>query len=97
MAVFFKVSKCIRPWQHVLEPIYGYLKLMHICAHLMEVIMLQHGTLVENIKTVEWITKKLVSICNSKSLIKHETEKKLHEANILKLDVNNEILNWHHS
>ena len=41
--------------------------------------------------------KKLVSIYNSKSLIKHETEKKLHEANILKLDASKaiEMLNWH--
>ena len=98
--ITLRYPNAVRPWQHVLEPIYGYLKLIeYLCSSdgSNYASAWNFGPHERNIKTVEWITKKLVSIYNSKSLIKHETEKKPHEANILKLDASKamEMLNWH--
>lgn len=78
----------VRPWQHVLEPLYGYM--------LLGAKMYNHGTLYsgswnfgpdyESIVTVETVVNKLVNKWGSGTWKDISKEQKPHEANILRLD-----------
>ena len=89
--------KSIRPWQHVIEPLAGYIELS-------EKLYLNpkkyssgwnFGPYSEDVKTVEWIVKK---IANSwpKASWKINEDKNFHEAQILKLEIQKalEHLDW---
>ena len=97
--VFIRNPKSTRPWQHVLEPLSGYLELS-------EQLYKEgykfagawnFGPIDEGARSVEWILEKLVELWgNGASWINDDTNHP-HEANYLKLDcskANNE-LNWH--
>lgn len=77
----------IRPWQHVLEPIAGYLLLaekLSADANRFDGAW-NFGPPDDDIKTVEWIAKRLFSHLNSNSKIDIR-EHEFHEATLLKLD-----------
>jgi CDP-glucose 4,6-dehydratase len=95
--LIIRSPNAIRPWQHVLEPLSGYLKLA-------EKLYIDPGNYAtawnfgpsdEAAKTVSWILTKLSEkIPNAKWGI--DKEPQLHEAGLLKLDSckAKELLNW---
>jgi CDP-glucose 4,6-dehydratase len=77
----------IRPWQHVLEPLAGYLMLA-------EKLYVDNdrwaeswnfGPEEEDAKSVEWVAKKILSLWGSPDELVYEHDAKLHEAKTLKL------------
>jgi CDP-glucose 4,6-dehydratase len=88
----------IRPWQHVLDPLFGYLKL----AMLMSKIPGKYdqawnfGPPNNEVKTVHEVLAIFHKANNIKSAYKLNTDNKVHEAAILKLDISKSIskLNW---
>ena len=88
----------IRPWQHVLDPLFGYLKL----AMRMSEIPGKYdqawnfGPLNNDVKTVHEVFNIFNKTNNIKSEYKLNTFNNLHEASILKLDISKTIskLNW---
>ena len=79
----------IRPWQHVLEPISGYLKLAEkLCdneAGLDE--GWNFGPNDSDCKSVEWITNRLIELTNFPNKWEQDSAFNPHEANLLKLDI----------
>ena len=90
----------IRPWQHVLEPLNGYLILAE---HLTEdgqnySEAWNFGPNENDTKSVSWIANHIVnSWGNNARWISTQTSEKPHEANHLKLDISKakSRLNWH--
>lgn len=88
----------IRPWQHVLEPLFGYM--------LLGAKMLDFPTVYssgwnfgpgdDGILTVEEVVKKVISCWGTGNYYVNEPENKLHEANLLKLDISKakSFLGW---
>lgn len=90
--------RAVRPWQHVLEPLYGYLLL---CAAMIQKGHLfsgawNFGPLHRNNLTVEELIRKFIEHSGDGAI---ETPKRdsLHEAGYLSLDISKAIhqLNWH--
>lgn len=97
-SVEIRAPYAVRPWEHVLEPLSGYLKLgknlyggdVSFCS------AWNFGPNDESFMCVEDLTKKAVEILGEGSvLIKPDNSK--HETNILKLDVTKSktLLKWH--
>jgi len=89
----------IRPWQHVLEPLNGYLTL---AAKLYEdgpryAEAWNFGPDDNDAQNVEWITKKICEYWGENAAYKIDTNPQPHEANYLKLDCSKvkAELNWH--
>ena len=90
--------KSIRPWQHVLEPLSGYL----ILAERLYINGDKYaeawnlGPDIEDCKTVEWILNNMVKKWGEGASWKYEKNDNLHEANFLKLDCTKaaSMLNW---
>lgn len=88
----------IRPWQHVLEPLSGYLTLAEK--------LYTHGTqyaegwnfgpVDDDAKTVEWIVQKLCAKWGNKASYEIDKNPQPHEATYLKLDCSKarQILQW---
>ena len=96
-AVQIRNPKAIRPWQHVLEPLSGYLLLGQ---KLMENPLKyssgwNFGPYDNSVLTVEEIVKKTVELWGNGEINITPCEN-LHEANLLKLDISKAIsyLNW---
>jgi CDP-glucose 4,6-dehydratase len=90
--------KSIRPWQHVLEPLSGYLLLAQkLCENGVRYSQSWNfGPNSDSEKTVEWIVNELCNkwgICASYSIAKDDD---LHEARMLKLDCSKakDLLGW---
>lgn len=88
----------IRPWQHVLEPLSGYLKLI-------EFLFIKgpdyaeawnFGPYPDQAKSVKWIASSLIEYWASNINIEFDSHLNPHEANYLKLDISKAIkkLNW---
>ncbi|MBX2887574.1 MAG: CDP-glucose 4,6-dehydratase [Ferruginibacter sp.] len=90
--------KSIRPWQHVLEPLSGYLlwgaKLYGGGREYSGAI--NFGPLQDDHLTVEQVVNKAIQIFGKGSWQKDESGGQVHEAGILKLDINKakELLSW---
>lgn len=89
----------IRPWQHVLEPLSGYLvlaeKLYTSNPEFSEAF--NFGPLETDAREVEWIVKKLTTLWGSEAkYIIEQDPNSPHEANYLKLDCSKakNLLNW---
>jgi CDP-glucose 4,6-dehydratase len=89
----------IRPWQHVLEPLTGYLLL---CEKLFTdgpafAEAWNFGPDDKDAKNVEWVTKTICDIWGSDASYGIDNEAKLHEANYLKLDCSKakNLLGWY--
>lgn len=87
----------IRPWQHVLEPVYGYLQLAHKLSEDQKKYegAWNFGPGEIDIKDVKWIAERTLSHLNSGIGIKVHSHQ-YHEANLLKLDSSKArmVLGW---
>lgn len=86
--ILLRYPDALRPWQHVLQPLYGYLTLAERLYYSPESYSQSwnFGPDIQDIKSVSWVTDYLIKICNSSiSWIKDEN-KHLHEASTLQLD-----------
>jgi CDP-glucose 4,6-dehydratase len=86
--IIIRSPYAIRPWQHVLEPLTGYLLL---CERLYEEGTIfadgwNFGSNDEDAKDVEWITKTICELWGKGATFSINTNPQLHEANYLKLD-----------
>lgn len=88
----------IRPWQHVLEPLAGYLllaqKLFNVGAPWSEA--WNFGPMDSDAKPVNWITDKLIENFGSTVQWEQDPDVQLHEAGQLKLDCSKarDVLGW---
>ena len=87
--LFLRYPQAIRPWQHVLEPVGGYILLAEKLFGLEGKTFAEawnFGPAEDDAKTVQWIAE---SICKHfpGSSWQTETGEKKHEANFLKLDI----------
>jgi CDP-glucose 4,6-dehydratase len=80
--------KAIRPWQHVLEPVHGYLLLAERllqgdarCAT-----AFNFGPADDDAKTVEWIVERMAAMWGDGARWELDLEPGMHEAGFLKLD-----------
>jgi len=78
----------IRPWQFVLDPLYGYIKLIEELAVDNEKFSegWNFGPKDEDMKSVKWILAKLENLWPNKIKLKFENENEPHEEKILKLN-----------
>jgi len=96
--VFIRNPQAIRPWQHVLEPLSGYLTLAQALytegAQYSE--GWNFGPNDEDAKPVEWIVKKICSKWGNGSGYELDNANHPHEANYLKLDCSKSknLLQW---
>jgi CDP-glucose 4,6-dehydratase len=81
--------EAIRPWQHVLEPLSGYLKLAQELYHNKSDFLgaWNFGPNDNDVKTVRWIAKELASKWGSAAEIIYQSGEHPHEAHFLKLDI----------
>jgi CDP-glucose 4,6-dehydratase len=89
----------VRPWQHVLEPLRGYLTLAEM--------MFEHGPSFgeawnfgpkeEDAKPVGWIVEQMAELWGDNAQWQVDSGQHPHEANFLKLDISKarSRLNWH--
>lgn len=89
----------IRPWQHVLEPLRGYLTLAER--------LFEHGASYaegwnfgpndEDAKPVSWIVEQMAAMWGNNAQWQFDTSEHPHEANYLKLDISKarSRLDWH--
>ena len=97
--VVIRSPNAIRPWQHVLEPLSGYLTLIEkLYLHGPQYVgAWNFGPNDSDAKNVEWIVKSLCQNWGDGAEYKIETQQSnIHEANYLKLDCSkaNALLGW---
>ena len=87
-SVLIRSPNSIRPWQHVLEPICGYLKLIQLLYSEPKKFSgsWNFGPDHNKIKSVLDTVKILQKLWSGKSSVQVQTDNSLHEANILRLD-----------
>ena len=87
-SVIIRSPNAIRPWQHVLEPICGYLKLIQLLYIESNKFSgsWNFGPDQNKIKSVLDMVKMLQKFWSGKSRVKIQADNSLHEANILKLN-----------
>ena len=87
-SVLIRSPNAIRPWQHVLEPICGYLKLIQFLYNEPNKFSgsWNFGPDQDKIKSVLDMVQVLQKFWRGKSKVKIQRDKSFHEANILRLD-----------
>lgn len=97
-AVMIRYPESIRPWQHVLEPLSGYLLLIE---HLWEqgepfTGGWNFGPGDEDAKPVMWIVEHLINVWEDGATCEVDSQEHPHEANYLKLDSSKarQLLKW---
>jgi CDP-glucose 4,6-dehydratase len=88
--IYLRNPQSVRPWQHVLEPVIGYLMLAHLNYISPETTSKgwNFGPFTHDVLTVEELAKKSIQIWEANDRLKIQKEKaKFHEANLLKLDI----------
>lgn len=86
--VTIRYPNALRPWQHVLEPLSGYLILaeqLYQQGHLFADGW-NFGPKEDNVHSVQWIVEYLATRWGKGANWQHEKKLQLHEANFLKLD-----------
>jgi CDP-glucose 4,6-dehydratase len=90
--LIIRSPSAVRPWQHVLEPLHGYLILGNylMTSKLSNKIVpnWNFGPNINNIKSVKEITKKSLKLWNVKKNILFKNDKKFKEVNYLMLNSN---------
>ncbi len=96
-SLYIRNKHATRPWQHVLEPLSGYLNLAQNLYSDPIVYSggYNFGPLDEDVKNVEWIVNKMSEYFEDSQWTTDESENP-HEADFLKLDIKKagKILNW---
>ncbi len=96
--VVLRSPNATRPWQHVLEPLAGYLMLAerlfndgHDCAEAWN-----FGPNDMDAKPVSWIADQLIKAMGSDSVCQYDSTTQSHEAQLLKLDCSKarQVLGW---
>jgi CDP-glucose 4,6-dehydratase len=86
--IVIRNPNAIRPWQHVLEPLYGYLllamKLYETGTPFAEA--WNFGPLEDDARPVEWIVQEICKLWDNSASYQLDQGKHPHEANYLKLD-----------
>lgn len=98
-AVMIRRPHAIRPWQHVLEPLRGYLMLAERL-HAGDASFAEgwnFGPLEEDTQTVGWITEQMAHRWGSGAQWTTDTAQHPHEAHNLRLDISKarSVLGWH--
>jgi len=88
----------IRPWQHVLEPLYGYLLLAHRLWESPEKFSegWNFGSDDSDVRSVGWLAQKIVELWGKDACWQTTGQAQAHEAHHLKLDCSKAkaVLNW---
>jgi CDP-glucose 4,6-dehydratase len=96
--IALRYPAAIRPWQHVLEPLSGYLALAEklYTEGVQYAQAWNFGPAPESAKSVSWITQFLVNNYPADIKISEDKHEFVHEAQYLKLDCSkaNDILKW---
>lgn len=96
--ILLRYPDALRPWQHVLQPLYGYLILAERLYFSPENYSesWNFGPEMEDIKSVSWVTDYLIKISNSSIKWIKDENKQLHEASTLQLDCSKakKYLHW---
>lgn len=99
LPVNVRFPKAIRPWQHVLEPLSGYLLLSENLYQGRNEFVgpWNFGPLDTDCKSVEWIVSQMFNIWGGGNSWSNQPGEHPHEANMLKLDISKarNHLNWH--
>jgi CDP-glucose 4,6-dehydratase len=87
--IVIRSPHAIRPWQHVLEPLSGYLLLSQMLYTNEDKYAeaWNFGPLDDDARPVEWIVRKLCSLWGGNAAYRVENDTHLHEAHYLKLDI----------
>jgi CDP-glucose 4,6-dehydratase len=90
----------IRPWQHVLEPLHGYIQLAELLTDNGPKYSepWNFGPRGEDVKSVQWIVEQISRYWGSDTnWVNDDNDKHPHESNYLKLDCSktNTKMNWH--
>lgn len=87
--------KAIRPWQHVLEPLSGYLLLAEKAYKSEEDVRggWNFGPSDEDAQNVQWVTEKIGEAWGETNVWKKDGDEHPHEANYLKLDISKARMN----
>jgi len=96
--VLIRNPHAIRPWQHVLEPLSGYLLLaerLHVHGQVYAEGW-NFGPRDEDARTVQWITENFCDLWGSGASWSVQSGEQPHEANLLKLDISKarQRLHW---
>ncbi|EHL31279.1 CDP-glucose 4,6-dehydratase [Legionella drancourtii] len=95
--VYIRNPQAIRPWQHVLEPLSGYIKLAESLYK--EGVSFAEawnfGPMENNAKPVEWIVKQMAEIWGAGASFAVDKSLHVHEAHFLKLDCSKAKLKLH--
>jgi len=88
----------LRPWQHVLEPLHGYLRLaesLYLSPTKYDEAW-NFGPETDDVKPVGWILDSVQQLWNKNIVSKNQSTQKLHEASLLMLDSSKakKILDW---
>lgn len=100
-SVDIRNPQSIRPWQHVLEPLYGYIflanKMLEYPTNSKWSSAWNFGPNEESFKSVRYIVDKTIELFGYGSWNNISSNTHLHESNVLKLDSSKAInkLNWH--
>lgn len=94
-SVIIRNPQAIRPWQHVLEPVSGYLKLVENLYDEKDFFSQawNFGPKDEDSKSVEWIVEELSKQWGEDASWSVDTSSNPHEANFLKLDISKSLSN----
>ena len=97
--VVIRSPNAIRPWQHVLEPLRGYLTLaerLHTNGTAFAEAF-NFGPRPDDAQPVQWIVEKLVKLWGSNASWRLDASEQPHEATFLKLDISKAAhrLGWH--
>ncbi|WP_150046761.1 MULTISPECIES: CDP-glucose 4,6-dehydratase [Methylomonas] len=96
--IYIRNPHAIRPWQHVLEPLSGYLMLAEklYCEGAPYAEAWNFGPYHQDTKPVEWIARRMSELWGSDTPWQIDNDSHPHEAHYLKLDCSkaNSLLNW---
>jgi CDP-glucose 4,6-dehydratase len=97
--VMIRNKSAIRPWQHVLDALSGYLMLAEKLYNERSFFSdaWNFGPLESDSKSVEWIVQHMVNIWGKGACWSSDVSQKIHEANLLRLDTSkaNRVLGWY--
>jgi len=87
--VLIRRPTAIRPWQHVLEPLGGYLRLAECMFYKGERFAgaWNFGPDEREVRTVEWVVNSLASHLDGAIAVELEMQEQPHEANALRVDI----------
>ena len=96
--VIIRNPAATRPWQHVLEPLYGYLRLAEALTHdeARYADGWNFGPFAQDVQPVDWIVERMVKSWGDDAVWHSDDTGQLHEATNLSLDISKamRVLRW---